>query len=107
MADFEIPLKPQAQTLSVKFPNGNTYTLRLLYQFNADDCWELDIGDANGDPIVCGIPLVTGCDLLAQYAYLGFGCSLFVTTDGDRDATPKWFNLGVTSHLWLETPQAA
>ncbi len=43
----------------------------------------LDIADANGKPIVQGIPFVTGADLLAQYAYLGIGGQLIVQTDYD------------------------
>jgi hypothetical protein len=102
MAVYEVPLSPQPQTLSVQFPNGATYQLRLLYEFTPDDCWGLDIADDQGNPIVSGIPLVTGTDLLAQYGYLNFGCKMFCTTDGDRNAPPRFFNLGVTSHLWLE-----
>jgi hypothetical protein len=101
MSVYEIPLKPQPQTVSVKFPNGVTYQLRLIYEFGSDDCWLLDISDSSGNPILCGVPLVTGADLFAQYAYLGFGCSLYCTTDGDRFAVPKWWNLGVTAHLWI------
>lgn len=104
MAVFEIPLSPKPQTLFTTFPNGITYSLRLIYQFTPNDCWLLDIGDSLGKPILCGIPLVTGADLLAQYAYLGFGCKLFVTTDGDPTTPPKFWNLGVTAHLWLESP---
>lgn len=102
MAVFNVPLKAAPQTVSVTFPSGVTYKLRLIYQFNADDCWLLDISDALGNPMVCGIPMVTGADLLAQYAYLGFGCSLFCTTDGDANMPPKFWNLGGVGHLWLE-----
>lgn len=102
MAVFEIPLRPRPQIVTTRFPNGQTYSLRLIYEFGPDDCWLLDISDSFGNPIVCGIPLVTGCDLLAQFAYLGFGCSLYCTTDGDRPTPPKWWNLGSTAHLWLE-----
>ena len=101
---FEIPLSPQPQTFSVQFPNGVTYSLRLIYLYTPDDCWLLDINDAQGNPIICGIPLVTGADLLAQYAYLGFGCKLYCTTDGNLGAVPRFFNLGVTAHIWVETP---
>lgn len=107
MAIYEIPLSPQPQTLSVQFPNGSTYQLRLLYAFAPNDCWSLDIADEQGNQIVSGIPLVTGADLLAQYAYLGLGCSLYCTTDGDLSAPPRFYNLGKTAHLWLETPQAS
>jgi len=98
---YEIPLRPQPQLASVLFPNGSIYQLRLLYQFN-DDNWIMDILDVLDEPIICGIPLVTGADLLAQYEYLGLGCALYCTTDGDQFAPPLWWNLGSTAHLWLE-----
>lgn len=103
---FEIPLSPNPQSFTMQFPNGVTYTLRLIYQFN-DNCWLLDISDQSGNPLVCGIEVVTGADLLAQYAYLGFGCSLFATTDGGTLAPPNFYNLGTTGHLRLSTPPGA
>ena len=102
MAVYEIPLTPQPQSLSVRFPNGVTYGLRLLYLFTPNDCWELDINDVLGNPIVCGVPLVTGADLLAQYAYLNLGCKMFCTTDASPNTPPRFFNLGKAAHLWLE-----
>lgn len=99
---YEIPLAAQPQTLSATFPNGQTYQLRLIYQFNADDCWILDISDNLGNPLLQGVPLVTGADMLAQYAYLGFGCKMFCATDGAPDTPPKWWNLGQTAHLYIE-----
>lgn len=99
----EIPLTPRPQTLTVQFPNGALYTLRLIYLFTPDDCWELDISDSDDNPIVQGIPLVTGADLLGQYAYLGFGCQMRCATDGDPDAVPLFNNLGLglTAHLYV------
>lgn len=103
MSVYEIPLKPQPQTFVVKFPNGVSYQLRLIYEFTPNDCWILDISDLSGNPILCGVPLITGADLLAQYAYLGFSCSLYCTTEGDTFAVPKWWNLGKSSHLFIST----
>ena len=102
MAVFEIPLQPTPQTVTVAFPNGTSYQLRTMYLFTPNDCWLLDISDESGNPIVCGVPLVTGADLLAQYAYLGLGVSMYCTTDGDLLAPPTFYNLGVTAHLWIE-----
>lgn len=101
MSVYEIPLRPQPQEILVQFPNGTNYQLRLIYQFTPNDCWLLDISDADGNPILCGVPLVTGADLLAQYAYLGFGCSLYCTTDGNTFSVPRFYNLGRTAHLWI------
>lgn len=98
----EIPLTPRPQTFSATFPNGNTYNFRLIYQFNDDDCWLMDIADVDGNTLVAGVPLVTGADLLAQYAYLGLGVKMWVTTDADLAEPPHWWNLGTSAHLWIE-----
>jgi hypothetical protein len=98
---YKIPLTPKPQSFSVTFPNGVDYQIRLLYQFNDDACWIMDISDAAGTPMVCGIPLVTGADLLAQYAYLGFGAQMFVTTEGDIAEPPHWWNLGGAANLYV------
>jgi hypothetical protein len=60
----------------------------------------LDIYDGFDNPLACGLALVTGEDLLGQFAYLDIPGPLFVSTDGDPDAPPTFRNLGVTSHLF-------
>lgn len=104
---YEIPLSPMPQMVRVPLASG-TYQFRLQWRDTAvagGGGWVLDIGDDSGNPIVCGIALVTGCDLLQQYAYLGLGGSLMVTTDGDPDAPPTFTNLGIDSHLyWITNP---
>ena len=49
-----------------------------------------------------GIPLVTGCDLLEQYAYLEFGGELWV--EGEMPATPD--NLGTEVELVFVVEEA-
>lgn len=68
--------------------------------------WVMDILDASANPIVSGIPLVTGRDLLAQYAHLGIGpnVQLWALTDGNPSAVPTGTNLGIDSHLYVVTP---
>ncbi len=101
---YEVNLTPQPQEFNVEFPNGQTYSLRLMFLYDAETpTWTIDFSDANANLIVAGVPLVTGCDLFEQYAYLGFGCAMFCTTDGDTMATPTFLNLGSTAHLWIET----
>ena len=103
MSVYEIPLSPVAQTLSVSIA-GTTYNLRVVYADAYDGMggWIVDIADANGVSLVCGVPLVTGVDLLAQYAYLGIPGQWFVATDGDLAAVPTYANLGSTAHLYVE-----
>ncbi len=101
---YEIPLSGVPQSFSVTFPNGNTYQMRLIYQFNGDGCWILDIADSENNPLVSGIPLITGADLLAQYGYLGLGVVMYATTDADSTEPPHWWNLGTSAHLYIASP---
>ena len=101
MAVYEIPLSPQPQRMTIALA-GTTYRFRFHYANVDQGGWLLDIGDSNGNPLVAGIPLVTGADLLAQFPDLGFGGKLFVLSDGDPGAVPTYDDLGVTSHLYFE-----
>ena len=101
MAVNEIPLTPEPQNFTIALV-GVQYNMRLYWN-QQNGAWGLDIADANDNAILQGIPLVTGCDLLAQYAYLGFGGQLVVQTDNDPDAIPTLDNLGQNSHLYFVT----
>lgn len=95
----EIPLSASPQTFRIRLGTQD-YRFTLLYRGVE---WVLDIFDTSENPLVCGIPLVTGIDLLAQYGYLGFEGGLIVLSDGDQDAIPTFDNLGTTSHLYFVT----
>ena len=96
----EIPLQPNAQTFKTSLL-GVTYIMTLVYRGG----WLLSIADSLGNPLVAGLSLVTGCDLMAQLEYLGLGGILQVQTDGlTPDAVPTFANLGLQSHLYFTTP---
>ena len=107
---YEIPMSPTPQTFRIILA-GNTLRLTLLYRDAPPEMaggagWTVDIFNVNGEPVVCGVPLVTGADLLAQYLYLDFTGKLFVRSDGIPDAVPTFENLGATpgGHLfWVPT----
>lgn len=96
---YEIPLSAQPQTLQITL-NSVVYTLTVRWN-NVSGAWILDIGDSNNNPILCGIPLVTGCDLLAQHAYLNFGGQLIAQSDDNLNAPPALTTLGTTGHLYF------
>lgn len=129
MTPYLVPLKPYAQQFTISL-SGITYTLTLNFRalpewtetgndegivetggnsipfsIDTDDGgWVLDIGDANNNPIVQGIPLVTGADLLAKYGYLGFIGQLWVQSlSGNPDTTPTYANLGTNGMLFYVT----
>jgi hypothetical protein len=101
MTAYEIPLSAKPQTFSIAL-GGVTYKMTLRWNVPAA-AWMLDIADATGNPMVGSIPLVTGVDLLGQYAHLGFIGQLVVQTDHDPDAVPTFDNLGTTGHLYFVT----
>jgi hypothetical protein len=96
---YEIPLINLAQKLNIQL-GTDYYILRLRYCFTPMGGWIMDIYDNQGVQLICGIPLVTGCDLLEQYAYVGIPGSMYVATDGNPPVVPTNDNLGQTSHLY-------
>lgn len=97
---YEIPLSPSPQTFTVSL-GGKSYQLTVQWRDAVEGGWALDIADSAGKPLVQGIPLVTGANLLDQFAYLGIAGQLRVQTDNDPDAVPAFDNLGNTSHLYF------
>jgi hypothetical protein len=79
------------------------YKLTLQYRNCDQGGWTLDISDTIGNPLLLGVPLVTGADLLAQYPHLGFGGKLWVQTLSDPDAVPTFENLGADGLLYWVT----
>lgn len=114
---YEIPLSGAPQRFTIALPDEtnapdgvNGYTLTFQYRDATADqgggCgWTIDIADAAGNNLLCGVPLITGADLLGQFAYLDLGGHLAVTSDGEPDAVPTFDNLGSGSHLyWVTLP---
>ena len=99
---FEIPLTATAQRFGITLA-GTQYIMRLAYHDVLDGGgWAFDLLNSGGDNLLCGQPLVTGCDLLEQFGYLDIGGQLRVATDGpDSDAVPTYLNLGVAAHLYF------
>jgi len=102
---FEIPTSPTPQKFSVSL-SGVTRELMLHWCAPAA-CWIVDIADETGAPILSGVPLITGADLLAQYAYLELAGAMLAQTDHDPDAVPTFANLGSTGHLFFASTGAA
>jgi len=95
---YDIPLQPSVpQVFSVTLL-GVDYKFKLLWR-DAYGSWIATIYDQYGTPLVAGLPLVTGANLLAQYPYLGIGGELWIMTDGAPSDPPNFNTLGVTSHL--------
>jgi hypothetical protein len=98
---FEIPLIPSTpQKLHISL-SGTDYTLSLSWN-TVSAVWLLDIADTNEVPILSGVPLVTGVDILSQYKYFGIPGSIVVQGSGNPDNVPTFDTLGTTSHVfWI------
>jgi hypothetical protein len=101
--EVQLPIVGQPQTFTATL-GSKSYQMTLLYRDIDEGGWTLDIADTAGNPIVSGLPLVTGCNLLAQYKHLGFGVGLYVQTTSDPDAVPTFENLGGDALLYCVTP---
>lgn len=102
MATYRVPLSPAPQRFAIALAKIN-YVLTVQWRESTEGGWFLDIADSSGVPILSGIPLVTGADLLAQFAYLNLGGQLIVRTDHATDEIPTFGNLGVDSNLYFVT----
>lgn len=90
----EIPLSPDNQQFDITLDNVS-YKIRLIWR---ESSWFLDLQSDDGADIIAGIPLVSGINLLAQYAYLQLGFGLVVLSDTNSDEAGQ-FDLGYSSHL--------
>lgn len=100
MAVFLVPFVPATpQSLQISI-GGTTYTMKVRWCAPAN-CWMLDLLDVSGNPILQGIPLVTGTDLLSQFRYLGVGFSLLVQSNNDPTAVPTFANLGTQGNVYV------
>lgn len=94
-AYYTIPLKAEPQSFGITLA-GKEYRLTVRWFDAPETGWTLDIEEPEkAAPIVMGIPLVTGCDLLEQYRYLGFAGELWV----EGELPPTLENLGTEVEL--------
>lgn len=98
---YEVPLTSNPQQFSISL--GGVFYVLLVTWNTVSESWTLDISDVDGAPIVQGIPLVTGVDLLRQFAYLGFTGALYVQSDSDLLRVPQFDDFGNDGHLYFVT----
>lgn len=98
---YEIPFGPQPQDFTIAL-GGVSYRLATRW-CEPMQAWGLDIYAADGVALVTGIPIVTGTDLLGQYAYLGIAGRIFVQSSGEVTAVPGFDELGEGGHVFFVT----
>ncbi|MDM2734505.1 hypothetical protein OGY35_03825 [Citrobacter sp. Ct235] len=99
MAIQEIPLTADNQEFSINIA-GTTYRISIIWR---DLYWIMDLQNDRAEPVISGIPLVTGADLLAQYAHMNLGFKLVVVCDDNAQDYPTKTDLGGRSHLLVST----
>lgn len=93
----EIPLTATNQQFSITL-SGTVWQMRIIWRDVAG--WVLDMLNTSGAPVITGIPLLPGQDLLAQYAWLTPGGRLVVVTENEQP--PDITTLGQAAKLyWL------
>lgn len=102
MTPFEIPLSPEPQKFNITLA-GVERQLRFSWN-SVSQSWFFDLNQADGTPILQGLPVVTGADLLAQFKYLGLGGAIVAQTDFETDAVPTFENLGILGRLYFLVP---
>lgn len=100
MSIEEIPLSADNQIFSISL-QGRQLRLRVTYRDEAG--WILDILATDDMPIITGIPLVSGVDLLAAYRHLGLTGGLYLVSEEAAQEYPTKTNLGLHSHLYFVT----
>lgn len=103
---FRIPLVNTPQKFAIDL-NGRGFIMECVWNPEMNS-WMIDLYDGDTEePIFMSMPLVTGTDLLAQFAHLGIEGSFIVYTDGNDFAVPTETNLGVEANLYYLVEQTA
>lgn len=107
--NVEIPTQPNRPFSERVSLRGVSYT--LFFSWNVVmNCWVVDVYDESGRiPVILGMPLVTGSDLLEQFGYLAIGADAIWTVmtvgpDVSPDSVPTFDNLGVEGRLYMTSP---
>ena len=89
MALIQLPLRSDVPAFTFQTDlDGTTFTFKFRYNSRMDR-WAFDIQTANEDPIISGIPVLTGTSLLKRFEddRLPEG-ELFVLNKEDETASP-------------------
>jgi len=103
MPVYNVPLTNKNQTLQTSLL-GITYILTVRWNALAN-LWYLDINDANNKPILNGVPMTAGVNLLKQFAYLGINGALVAQNVSNPNLPIGEVDLGVTGFLLFIVPK--
>lgn len=95
----EIPLTADNQQFSIILAD-NSWRISLIWR---EIYWIMDLQNERAEPVIGGIPLVTGTDLLAPFVWMGLGFQLWVVCGDAAQDYPSKTDLGDRSHLMVVT----
>lgn len=99
---YEVPLSRGSQSFTLELEK--TYQFVIVWREGVEGGgWFLDVSDDAGSPLVLGLPLVVGTNLLDQFSYLELG-ELWVELDGREDRALVYDDVGTTARLYWRAP---
>jgi hypothetical protein len=102
MPVYTIPLTNKNQRVQTSLL-GVTYILVVRWNALAN-LWYLDINDVNNAPVLNGVPMTAGVNLLKQFAYLGIGGALVAQNVNNPNLPIGYADLGQTGFLLFVVP---
>lgn len=98
---YRIPVGPVQQIFEIELAQ-KSYHIRIYFN-KFMQAWLFDLLDGDKNPLIMCTPLVTGVNILEQYAYLGVDGVFIVYSEGDHDHVPGLTELGSGSGLYYLT----
>lgn len=102
MTIYEIPLATTPQTFLTTI-GGKQLRFTIQWCDAPEAGWILNITDLDDKPVVMGIALVSGINMLTQYPEFNWGGKLGMVIAGDDGNSPKFDNLGSEARLYYVT----
>lgn len=95
---YEIPLNYGNQKFNIKLGTAQ-YKLQLIYRAEQ---WYLDIFDTAENPLIAGLPMLVGDNLLAQHQHIIKGALYVLNTNEDESQAFSDLNTRIKL-FWSET----
>lgn len=101
---FSVPLRSGTQQFVVSLGTISVM-MRLIWRSASGGGWFIDIYESDGlTPILCGLPVRCGQNMLSQYQYLGLG-RMVALIDGQAERDPSYDDMGSNLQLyWTPWP---
>lgn len=100
----EFPLIPaSAQEMTITLGNKE-YTIRFAWCDSPEGGWFMDLYDLQLNPMIRGIPLTAGENVLQQFDYLEMPGEIRVQVDENPLLEPSFENFGIAGKVVFVTP---